>query len=211
MTIKKLFPYLLLAVIFLFFAVFVSAKNEGIVQQNDQKREAKATDSAVKTEQKQTTNAEKCAKITSKIDEKINKFNSNSDHPRLTKLQQKLTEVISRLKAKGYDTSKLEEDLVTLKTKTDTCKTAYGQFIAKLGATKNFACGQSQGQFKAALQAGKDEMRKAQAACKDAKNFLETILKKDLQTLRNQVKENRKLTPKPNKTQIKTSSEESSL
>lgn len=184
---KKTTLYPLLAIFTLFFAVF------SVRAQIEQEHGTRATDSA----QRKAENAVKCAKITSKIDEKINKYNSNADHPRLLKLQTRLSEIISKIKAKGYDTATLEADLATLKTKTDSCRTAYGQFIAKLGATKNFACGQSQGQFKAALQAGKTQMESTRAACKDARSFISTVLKPDLKALREKMKADRQLSPKP--------------
>lgn len=195
---KKTIIYPLLAMFslfFVFFAVGVKSEERGQQETNQttqttpQRGGSRATDSAAL--------AEKCSKITASIDAKINKYNSNADHPRLSKLQTRLSEIITKIKAKGYDTSKLEADLATLKTKTETCKTAYGQFIAKLGATKNFACGQSQGQFRAALQASKAQMESAQAACKDARSFINTVIKPDLKALREKMKADRQLSPKP--------------
>lgn len=143
--------------------------------------------------------AEHCIRATSKIDAKINKYNASADHTRLLKIQTRLSTLVIKLKTGGYDTATLEADLATLKTKADTCKTAYGQFIAKLGETKNFACGQSQGQFKAALEVAKTQMKSAQTACKDARLFINTVLKPDLKALKEKVKANRQLTPKPTK------------
>lgn len=201
---KKTTFYSLFVIFSLFllvvFSVNAKNENEGKSQQIEQERGAKATDSAQRGGPKATDSAvlaEKCTKITSKIDAKINRYNSNADHPRLLKLQTRLSALITKLKTGGYDTATLEADLATLKTKTDSCKTAYGQFIAKLGATKNFACGQSQGQFKAALEAGKTQMKSAQTSCKNARSFINTVIKPDLKALKEKVKANRQLTPKP--------------
>ncbi len=195
---RKTTLYSLLAIFSLFLVVFsVSAKNENGVnsQQIEQEHGIKATDSG----QRQTPNPERCSKLTARIDERINKYNSGADHPRLLKFQTRLGEIITKLKAKGYDTSKLEADLSTLKTKTDACRAAYGQFITKLGVTKNFVCGQSQGQFRAALQASKTQMESAQTACKDARSFMDTVTRPDLKALREKVKADRQLSPKPTK------------
>jgi hypothetical protein len=147
---------------------------------------------------------ERCAKANKKIDTKINRFNTNSDHPRLTKMIQRVTNIIAVLKAKNVNVTTLEADMATLKTKAEACKNAYGLFIAKLQTTKSFSCGTSQGQFKAALDAAKAEQTKVKAACQDAKKYVRTTIKKDLQTLKQQLRANRKLsvTPSPVTTTI---------
>lgn len=144
-----------------------------------------------------TVVAQRCADLTAKIDKKIERFNTSSDHPALTKVIQKTTDLVTTLKAQNVDVSKLETDLATLKTKNESCKIAYGQFIAKLTTTKSFACGQSQGEFATALQAARAEKEKAKTGCQDTKTFMRTTVKTDLQTLKQQLKTAKKLSVTP--------------
>lgn len=151
-------------------------------------KEAQITQRAEKQADRQAAITAKCTQRTAKIGEKINRFNANADHPRLLKIQERLTQLISTLQAKNIDTTKLASDLATLKTKSDGCKNAYGLFIAKLQATKNFTCGQSDGQFAAALATARTEKEKAKTACQDARNFVRNTVKGDLQAIREQLR-----------------------
>lgn len=165
MALKKVLSYLfLLTLALLIFTATVNAQGPG----------------------RRLKNSVRCAQVTKIIDNKIKRFNSGQDHPLLQNFYDKLGKLIADFKAKNYDTGKLETDQAILKTKMDGCKSAFGLFIDKLQATKNFACGESQGQFRTALQAAVSEMVKAQAACKDARSFIGTVVKADLKSLRSQ-------------------------
>ncbi len=202
---KKTTIYSLLTIFWLFLVVLSAhaldeVGSQGGTQQTDPKRMVGATDSAKRA----PPTAEKCARMTKRIDQRINKYNSNADHTRLMRLQTRLSEVITKFKAKGFDTSQLEADLATLKTKTDVCRVAYGQFIAKLALTKNFVCGDTQGQFRAALRDSRVEMAAAQVPCKDARSFMDKVVIPDLRAFRQKVRADRQLTPKPTKTSPST-------
>lgn len=172
---KKTLPLLLVVSCLLFFVAFVKAQS---------------TERALRAE----NTASRCSRLTANIDKRISKYNDGTDHPRLTKLQEKLTAAVAKIKAPGVDTTKLETDLATLKTKTEACRIAYGLFITRLQETKKYACGQSQGQFANAVRVARKELKKARPVCQDARKFLRFTVKVDLQAIREQHKNLRKPT-----------------
>lgn len=143
--------------------------------------------------------AQRCSNQIKQIDELVTKFNADADHPRLQRMSTELAATIAKLKAKGYDTTQVEADLATLGTKTTSCRTAFASFISMLTATKGFVCGESDGQFAAALKAANaDHKTNVEPVCQDARTYLDKTVRTDLQSLKAQIVKPTKA-PKPTK------------
>lgn len=130
----------------------------------------------------------RCDLINSRIDLRINNFNANKEThiQRYQNIKTNVTNLVTYLKSKGYDTSKLETDLATLNTMVVTFGTDYSSFITKLEAAKQFTCGQSDGQFKAKIEEARAQLTIARTQAKDIRVFIVGTIRPDLQALRNQ-------------------------
>jgi chromosome segregation ATPase len=148
-------------------------------------------------EQKKENVAERCTKVTENIDKRIAKF--ESDHNGRVKvfmtIKERVQERITKLKARGIDVATLEANLVTLQTKIDKLTTDHAAYMEKLKATKAFVCGQSQGEFKAALEAARDAQKVVFADAKDIIAFIKDTLKPNLEALKALVTPPTKVTP----------------
>ncbi|GEM_PF-1415778 len=194
---KLFFIFVLLGLMVWSGYVYAQSQTSGPATSQTPLKQRSPTRQAGQTEQKQQKTQQRCSDLTARIDQKINAYNSNADHPRLQKLNKELSTTISKLKAKGYDTSKLETELATFAGKIDACRSAYANFIPTLSQTKAFVCGQSEGQFKSTLEnARKTFQSSVEPVCKDARVYLDTVLKLDLKALREQVVKSVTKTPK---------------
>jgi hypothetical protein len=132
--------------------------------------------------------AEGCQAMTQRIETAIARFNNNKDgHTRrYLAVADHLKNLNEKLKAKGYDTSKPEADYKVLNEKILKASQDYQMFITKLEATKQYACGQSQGQFKTALQDAKAQLKVYREDVADIRNYYQTVVRPDVKALRDQ-------------------------
>jgi peptidoglycan hydrolase CwlO-like protein len=135
---------------------------------------------------KEKMNEERCKNVETRIATRINRYENNQQMFQTVygNMQTRLERLLAKLKTAGADTSKLEIDLATLKTKIAKLKADQADFISTLKETQAFACGKSEGQFKAKF----DEARKVPDVIKadrqDIKNFFQTTIKTDLKVIR---------------------------
>lgn len=148
-------------------------------------------------EQRKENVTERCSKVTENIDKRIEKF--ESDHNGRVKvfmtIKERVQERIAKLKARGVDVATLEANLVTLQTKIDKLAADHAAYMEKLKATKSFVCGESQGEFKAALEAARDAQKVVFADAKDIISFIKDTLKPNLEALKALITPPTKVTP----------------
>jgi hypothetical protein len=138
----------------------------------------------------------RCANITSRINARIEFYNGRKEAhlDRYNYIKERVTLLISNLKAKGFDTSKLESDLAAGKPKFDKLATDFQSFMSKLAETKNYDCGDSQGKFVDTLKAAKTLREVVMADVKDVRDYIQNTIRTDLKALRDQKP---KVSPKP--------------
>lgn len=148
-------------------------------------------------EQRKENVSDRCTKVTENIDKRIAKF--ESDHNGRVKvfmtIKERVQERITKLKARGVNVTTVEANLVTLQTKIDKLNADHAAYLEKLKATKAFVCGQSQGEFKAALEAARDAQKVVFADAKDLIAFIKDTLKPNLEALKALVTPPTKVTP----------------
>lgn len=129
---------------------------------------------------------EVCSRITNRVDERINKYNtySTDTDAQLAKIETKLNEVSSKLKTNGADTTTLDAQIKILIDKKGVLRTDKAAFIAKLTESKQFACGASQGQFKTTIEAARELHKKVMSDRRDIKMYIDGTLKPTLQSLK---------------------------
>lgn len=131
---------------------------------------------------------QRCEKRTQVIDARISKFNTNKEKHinNYNSMKQKLTNLIAKLQAKGYDVSKLQADGKTWDEKVKKYAADYAAFIAKMTETKNYVCGESEGNFASALNQARQLLVVVKQSALDMRTFHLTVIRPDMQALRSQ-------------------------
>ena len=132
----------------------------------------------------------RCAAVNHRVEGRLAMYEENRDphFTRFVRLADKLNEIINKSYVKGYNTSVLDADLVILNEKILKFQEDYTLFIQKLENTRNFTCGHSEGQFKAALNESKMQLRIVRQDAEDIKEFYKETIKKDIAELGKQIK-----------------------
>lgn len=164
---KKFF--ILGSFVIFFLAVFAAA----------QSNETNSTNSSV-------TGVSPCKAIEHRIQGRLEQYRESRDGhlKEFANLQLRLNETGKRLQDKGYNVSKLNEDLKILNEKIKKFNDDYTIFIQKLNETRNFTCGSSQGSFLAALNAAKSQLKIVRQDAEDIKELAKVTLRKDILELR---------------------------
>ncbi|MEI6326828.1 MAG: hypothetical protein WCO78_01770 [Candidatus Roizmanbacteria bacterium] len=174
---------------------------KAVKEKHDAEIEARETAAplreATKTQLKENVAAARCTKVTANIDQRIAKFESdhNGRVKVFTTIKERVQARLTALKARGIDVTTLEANLVTLQTKIDKLTTDHTAYMEKLKATKAFVCGQSQGEFKTALEAARDAQKVVFTDAKDIIAFIKDTLKPNLEAIRALITPPAKLTP----------------
>jgi hypothetical protein len=134
------------------------------------------------------TAEEKCARITQNIENRTKGFDENKDrhYEAYKNLKDRMEKFVAKLTEKGYDVTELKADLVVLNSKIQKFADDYAAYQAKLGETKDYACGHSDGDFKAKLQEARVILKTVREDSKDIKNYYLNTIKPDLKAIRAQ-------------------------
>jgi len=132
---------------------------------------------------------DRCDIVNGRITDKLNNFQSkqNSDETIFGNVFKRLTNIQERLKNAGLDTTKLETDLATLKTKIDKVNTDYATFIAGLKTTQDFTCGHAQGEFMGKLKGAQGILLSVRADRMDVRKYITSTIIPDINALRKQL------------------------
>jgi chromosome segregation ATPase len=129
-----------------------------------------------------------CEKVETKLQVRITHFDQNKEKhiQAYNNLVDRIEKFIARIKAKGYDTTKLEADLATLKEKVADFTEAYAAYMTLLDETKNYTCGQSHGDFAAKLKEVRAQLKIVHQMAADIRNFWRTVIRVDLLDIKKQ-------------------------
>lgn len=132
---------------------------------------------------------ERCARIQERIKERTNRFDGKKGrHVGVyANLVNRIQKFINKFKAAGLDTTKIEGDLVTLKSKIEEFKTAYAVYIAKLKGTQTLACGHAEGDFRSQLTDAKVELKIVHEIAADIRKFTRETILADIKALKAQM------------------------
>ena len=120
-------------------------------------------------------NGNKCEAVNGKIQGKIERYQNRrlGYIDRFQTIIDRLTNLLSRLKDEGYDTTKLEADLAIAQDKVENLIALHNKFISELEATKNAGCDNEDGKFKAGIGASKEYLQQIKDAVIDLTNILQ--------------------------------------
>lgn len=132
----------------------------------------------------------RCDRVSSNIDKKINNYNLNKEKhiERYNEVKDKLSSLLLKLEAQGINVNELKDDLTILDSKIISFAQEYTKAINDLNLAKTFACGDSEGQFRATVESARTKIINSRDIAKDIINFIKTEIRTDLQQLRDQLK-----------------------
>jgi peptidoglycan hydrolase-like amidase len=127
-----------------------------------------------------------CQIITTKVAERLSKDKTKeAKHAeQYTELSTKVSDLISRAKSAGYDTSTLAAELVVLKTKVATFQADKATYITSLQSSQTDACGKSQGEFKDAIITAHTDLAAVFADAKSIHDYLNSTIKPSIKALK---------------------------
>ena len=128
----------------------------------------------------------RCNNLTDRIDKRLSHFGAMHDrHLKVYEMhKEKLAQIEEKLSGEGIDTATLKANLSVLDSKLEKFTNDRAKVQAALQNTKNFTCGESEGQFKSAVQAVRDAQRVVAADAKDIHEFIQITLKRNIVELR---------------------------
>ncbi len=143
-------------------------------------------------EQKQNIVQNRCEKISKFIDNRVENYRNNEDaHINVfNNLVTRVKNLITNLKKAGYtgdNLTKLEGDLVTLEQKVKDFNDTYSTYISELKDTKNFACGESAGDYLTTIKNAQGDLTDLRLAAQDIRSFYIGTIKSDMFAIRQQV------------------------
>lgn len=207
---KKIFVFGLVIVAFSLTSMALAASTEGIddfaTQSNrqgikdergnlsDKIKKDSAQINEQRTENREQNMEQRCAAVQNRIAERNSKFEENkSKHTAVyNNMTDRISKFITRLSGEDYDVSKIQADLTILKEKISKIEVNLAAQNSKLNETKEFACGHSEGDFKDKLTKTKTMMASIHQEAMDIRMFVQTTLRADIQSLRNQKIEEKK-------------------
>ena len=95
-----------------------------------------------------------------------------------------MQKLITNAKAAGKDTTKLEADLKVLDTKITELDTQVKAIVAQLNVAKGLPCGESEGEYKAAILKAREMIVKAHQMALDIRMYYQKTIKPDLLALK---------------------------
>ncbi|MCD8484325.1 hypothetical protein LRY65_00350 [Candidatus Woesebacteria bacterium] len=128
---------------------------------------------------------QRCSISTQRIDLWTTRYANNQS--RFQKIEERagqlIATIIERAKAAGKDTSELEAANDTFATKIDTASTEYSTLMDKLNASKEYACGNSEGAFRDSLQTAREQLIVTRQASLDARSYYQSTVRPAAQAL----------------------------
>ncbi len=152
-----------------------------------QKREEKATELQ---ERKDERTEQLCENVTNRIENKIKAFENHRDTrvSHYADLITRLNEIATKLEGKGYDVTELKASIAELETMVNDYVSLYADFIAQLSETQEFACGESDGEFKTALQDSKNAWELVKEKRQEIREFYANEIREVIKELREQAR-----------------------
>jgi hypothetical protein len=131
----------------------------------------------------------RCQNVESKINFEITRYENHKNHTTTMydRISARLDTIVERLQAKDIDTTALESEIVAFKAKSKIVKADYESYIALLEETKQYTCGQSEGEFKNKLNEARTQLQKTRGSLVNARSFYQTNVVPAMQALRQQV------------------------
>ncbi|MDD3607898.1 MAG: hypothetical protein PHQ20_03855 [Candidatus Moranbacteria bacterium] len=132
---------------------------------------------------------EKCKNVETRIDTQVQRFQVNQQNRKnaYEQIENKIENLISNLKKQGVETTDLEEAFGRFKEQLQTFYAEHERVMNQLQTTKQYACGESQGQFKDELQKARQQLKIAHRERLELRNQFVSELRPALLQLRSEI------------------------
>jgi anion-transporting ArsA/GET3 family ATPase len=133
----------------------------------------------------------RCERINERIEAKIQKYteNQNRYHGIYQGVMNRLANTITRLEGAGVDTAALEENQAEMQEKVDAIKDSYQVLIDKLEDSKQYTCGESEGDFVKALGEIKTQMSKIREQIEEVRKYFDDEVIPNIKALKEEYRE----------------------
>lgn len=133
-----------------------------------------------------------CESVESKVKESVNKHEQSRERLRLLyqKRKENIEEMLIRLEGKGYNVAKIEADLQQMVSLMSRFSEQYNAYIGLLKETRDYACGQSEGQFKDKLVQSRNQLKNVHMVSAEMRTFFSGTLKLHLLELKEEIQTN---------------------
>ena len=160
-------------------------------QENFQLRMEKYDESSEKMEQRKAKIIIRCEAIEKKVNARFEKFlNNRQNHVNAYyKIDERLGNIIYELSEKGFDTSELEQALLTLQTLIADYRYLAGIFAEQLSILPEIDCTNPDGEYKKALTSLKNSHQEMVAKRKEIRAFYASDIRDAIKELRSQAEE----------------------
>lgn len=130
----------------------------------------------------------RCERVTFNIDNRIERYNSNWKRhtERYLKIKNSVINFINKVEGKGYEVGELRSVLNDLDSQIQSAANTYSTVIEQLNEAKTFACGNSEGQFKAAVETANDYLQDFRAQVRDIGDFVREEVRPAIEAVRDQ-------------------------
>ena len=129
----------------------------------------------------------RCENITNRIELIVLKYNNNRDRhiERYENISQTLSELITTLESNGYDVKQLQEDVDQLNVYIKEFSTDYSNFIEQLELSQEYACANSEGDFRRTVENARSYLLQARETALDIRILINDEIRADLEDLKN--------------------------
>lgn len=143
----------------------------------------------LKNEFKEKFTEERCARVQARIQNRNGFFaGAKEKHTSVyINLVNRINKFIARADEQELDTETINGHLAELETKIEGFKEDYAAYAAKLGETKNYTCGHSEGEFKGILLETKELLKTVHADAAEIRIYVRETILADLRALKSQM------------------------
>ena len=129
----------------------------------------------------------RCDNITNRIELIILKYNNNKDRhiERYQNISKTLSELITTLESNGYDVKQLQEDVDQLNVYIKEFSTEYSNFVEQLELSQEYACANSEGDFRRTVENARSYLLQARETALDIRILINDEIRTDLEDLKN--------------------------
>ncbi len=119
----------------------------------------------------------------------VTRFENNEERhmEAYNRAKEKVKQLLETLQDKGYDVSRLAQDLAAWDAMIVEFAKDYAAFIAELKELEGLAVGQSEGQFRSGLQEARQLLMKVHQDALDIRLFYQKTIRADIQEIKAQV------------------------
>lgn len=169
-----------------------NGRRSDVIKQRIEARKDKVEELKEKrVENREERKEKRCENVEKRVQTRINRYeNNHSRHVKiLENMEARLAKVITLFDEKGLDVSKLEADTATLSDMIDDVVATHETFVGELGKSENYACGESEGEFKKQLSKARRVLPEVKEGIEQIRTFYKDTIRPEILDLRSQLEE----------------------